>query len=85
VANLHYECQEQGETNNSFLVLDPSSGEHTFKTVGSHLNHFPVLDSSDYDYMTWAKEVAPLVAHRTIVRGRWRRNCIENIIVRFKG
>ena len=27
----------KGETNSSFLVLHPSSGVHTGKTVGSHL------------------------------------------------
>ena len=40
MANLHCECQElkpKGETNSSFLVLHPSSGVHTVKTVGSHL------------------------------------------------
>ena len=41
VANLHCECQElkpKVETNTSFLVLHPSSGVDTVKTVGSHLN-----------------------------------------------
>ena len=40
VANLHFECQElkpKGEANSSFLVLYPSSGVHTVKTLGSHL------------------------------------------------
>ena len=40
MANLHCECQElkpKGETNSSFLVLHPSSGVRTVKTVGSHL------------------------------------------------
>ena len=35
--NLHCECQElkpKAETNSSFLVLHPSSGVHTVKTVG---------------------------------------------------
>ena len=38
MANLHCERQElkpNGETNSSFLVLHPSSGVHTFKTVAS--------------------------------------------------
>ena len=41
VANLHCECQElkpKVETNTSFLVLHPSSGVDTLKTVGSHLS-----------------------------------------------
>jgi len=41
MVNLHCECQElkpKAETNSSFLVLHPSSGVHTVKTVGSHLN-----------------------------------------------
>jgi len=36
-----HECRElkpKGETNCSFLVLHLSSGVHTVKTVGSHLN-----------------------------------------------
>ena len=40
MANLHCECQElklKAEINSSFLVLHPSSGVHTVKTVGSHL------------------------------------------------
>jgi len=40
VANLCCEYQElkpKGEANSSFLVLHPSSGVHTIKTVGSHL------------------------------------------------
>ena len=40
MVNLHCECPElkpKGETNSSFLVLHPSSGVHTVKTVGSHL------------------------------------------------
>ena len=28
----------QGETNSLFLVLHPSSDEHTVNTVGTHLN-----------------------------------------------
>ena len=43
MANLHCECQElkpKGETNSSFLLLHRSSGVHTVKTVGSHLNSF---------------------------------------------
>ena len=31
------ELKPKGEANSSFLVLHPSSGVHTFKTVGSHL------------------------------------------------
>ena len=41
VANLHRECQElkpKVEINSSFLVLHPSSGVDTVKTIGSHLN-----------------------------------------------
>ena len=41
VANLHCECQvlkPKVETNTSFLVLHPSSGVDTAKSVGSHLN-----------------------------------------------
>jgi len=40
VANVHYEFQglkPKGETNRSFLVLHPPSGEDTVNTVGSHL------------------------------------------------
>ena len=40
VANLHCECQgvkPKGESNSSFLVLHPSSGEDLLNTVGSHL------------------------------------------------
>ena len=40
IPNLNCEFQElkpKGETNSSFLVLYPSSGVHTVKTVGSHL------------------------------------------------
>ena len=40
MVNLQCECQElklKGETNSSVLVLHPSSGVHTVKTVGSHL------------------------------------------------
>ena len=45
MVNLHCECHElkpKGETNISVLVLHPSSGVHTVKTVGSHLkeNHY---------------------------------------------
>ena len=42
VANLPCEYQElkpKAETNNSFLVLHPSSGVHTVNTVGRHLNN----------------------------------------------
>ena len=41
VVNLHCECQElkpKGETNNSFLVLHPSSGVHTVKLCGATLS-----------------------------------------------
>ena len=44
VTNLHCECQElkpKVETNTSFLVLHPSTGVDTVKTVGSHLNIQP--------------------------------------------
>ena len=40
MVNLHCKCQElkpKGDTNSSFLVLHPSLGVHTVKTVGSHL------------------------------------------------
>jgi len=40
LASLHYECQEfrpKGESNSSFLVFHPSSGEDTVNTVWSHL------------------------------------------------
>ena len=40
VANLHCECHElkpKVETNTSFLVLHPSTGVDTVKTVGNHL------------------------------------------------
>ena len=41
--NLHCECQEHKpkvEINISFLVLHPSSGVDTLKTVGSHLKRY---------------------------------------------
>ena len=34
---LIFTVNGKGETNSSFLVLHPSSGVHTVKTVGSHL------------------------------------------------
>ena len=40
MVNIHCKCEAlkpKGETNSSFLVLHPSSGVHTVKTVGSHL------------------------------------------------
>ena len=40
VANLHSERQglkPKGESNSSFLVVHPSSGEDIVNTVGSHL------------------------------------------------
>ena len=43
MADLHCECQElkpNGEKNSSFLVLHPSSGVHTIKTIGSHLKGY---------------------------------------------
>ena len=42
MVNLHCECQElkpKAETNSSFLVLHPSSGVYTVKTVWSRLNY----------------------------------------------
>ena len=50
VANLHCECQDlkpKGETNSSFLVLRPSSGVHTFKTVESHLKQSQAIARAD--------------------------------------
>ena len=48
VGNLHCECQEHKpkvEMNTSFLVLHPSSGVDTVKTVGSRLkmNYFNMI------------------------------------------
>ena len=63
MANLHCECQElkpKGETNSSVLVLHPSSGEHTVKTVGSHLyNYFSCCRLA---FKTWENTVSDITS-----------------------
>ena len=63
MANLHCECQElkpKGETNSSFLVLHPSSGVHTVKTVGSHLNNY--FCCCRLAFKTWENTVSDITS-----------------------